>query len=79
MFLAQVSSHYSERWRNFGLMWVYIIFNICAAVLIYWAVRVPKNRRKVKTSKEMENEPELELVPVKTNKSMLSMVRSRKN
>ncbi|KAG2016847.1 hypothetical protein GB937_006049 [Aspergillus fischeri] len=41
-FLASVSSDYDERWRNFGLMWVYIVFNVCAAVSLYWVVRVPK-------------------------------------
>ncbi|PYH97939.1 hypothetical protein BO71DRAFT_395761 [Aspergillus ellipticus CBS 707.79] len=41
-FLAQVSSYFSDAWRNFGLMWVFIIFNIFAAVGIYWLARVPK-------------------------------------
>ena len=44
-FLAQVSSHYSDAWRNFGLMWVYIVFNIVAAVGIYWLARVPKGSK----------------------------------
>ncbi|THC96619.1 hypothetical protein EYZ11_003911 [Aspergillus tanneri] len=44
-YLAQVHSHYSDAWRNFGLMWVYIIFNICGAVFIYWLARVPKGKR----------------------------------
>lgn len=66
VFLASVSSSYDERWRNFGLMWVYIIFNIFAAVFIYWLVRVPKRNRKVKTSADMENEtPGTQLLPVK--------------
>ena len=41
-FLASVSSHYSDRWRNFGIMWGYIAFNIVAALALYWIVRVPK-------------------------------------
>ncbi|KAF4595459.1 ABC transporter ABCl1 [Ophiocordyceps camponoti-floridani] len=41
-FLAGVSSNYSDRWRNFGLMWVYIGFNIVAALGVYWLARVPK-------------------------------------
>lgn len=45
-FLAQVSSDYSTRWRNFGIMWAYIIFNVCAAVFLYWAIRVPKTKGK---------------------------------
>lgn len=45
-FLATVNSFYSERWRNFGLLWAYIIFNVCGAVLLYWLVRVPKKKAK---------------------------------
>ncbi|KAL2857306.1 putative multidrug resistance ABC transporter [Aspergillus pseudoustus] len=41
-YLATVSANYGDVWRNFGLMWVYIVFNICAALGLYWWVRVPK-------------------------------------
>ncbi|RDA82442.1 hypothetical protein CP532_4514 [Ophiocordyceps camponoti-leonardi (nom. inval.)] len=41
-FLASVSSNYDDRWRNFGLLWVYIGFNIVAALGVYWLARVPK-------------------------------------
>lgn len=44
-FLAQVSSHWGDAWRNFGLVWVYIAFNIAAAILIYWLARVPKGNK----------------------------------
>ncbi|GKZ71138.1 hypothetical protein AnigIFM60653_003613 [Aspergillus niger] len=44
-YLAQVNSYFSDAWRNFGLMWVYIVFNIFAAVFIYWLARVPKGQR----------------------------------
>lgn len=48
VFLAQVVSYYKDAWRNFGIMWVYIIVNIFLAVGIYWLARVPKgNRNKV--------------------------------
>lgn len=50
VFLTSVSSDYSNVWRNFGLMWVYIIFNIFGALFLYWLVRVPK----VKKEKEDE-------------------------
>ncbi|GJP96864.1 ABC transporter Cdr4 [Aspergillus niger] len=43
-FLAQVVSYFSDAWRNFGLMWVYIAFNIVAAVGVYWLARVPKGK-----------------------------------
>lgn len=41
-FLASVNVFYTDRWRNFGLLWVYIVFNAVAALALYWAVRVPK-------------------------------------
>ncbi|KAL4798982.1 ABC-2 type transporter-domain-containing protein [Aspergillus venezuelensis] len=44
-FLLSVSSSYDDAWRNFGLMWVYIVFNIAAAVFIYWLARVPKGSK----------------------------------
>jgi ATP-binding cassette subfamily G (WHITE) protein 2 (PDR) len=47
-FLAAVSSSYSHRWRNFGIMWAFIIFNAFAAVGIYWLARVPKKAKKAK-------------------------------
>ncbi|KAF5373389.1 hypothetical protein D9757_009736 [Collybiopsis confluens] len=45
-FLAQVNSFYSNRWRNFGFMWIYIVFNFFAALGFYWLGRVPKNTKK---------------------------------
>lgn len=43
-FLASVSSHPQYMWRNFGLMWVYIFFNVVGAVFLYWLIRVPKKK-----------------------------------
>lgn len=53
-FLASVSSHYANRWRNFGILWAYIVFNGCMAVFLYWVGRVPKNggKREKKEKKE---------------------------
>jgi ABC-type multidrug transport system permease subunit len=48
VFLASVSSYYKDAWRNFGLMWAFIIFNIFGAVFIYWLARVPKGSRSKK-------------------------------
>jgi ABC-type multidrug transport system permease subunit/ABC-type Mn2+/Zn2+ transport system ATPase subunit len=42
MYLAGVQSFYEDRYRNFGLMWVYCIFNVFAALFLYWLVRMPK-------------------------------------
>ncbi|KAL2884521.1 Multidrug resistance protein [Colletotrichum sp. CLE4] len=41
-FLATTSTSYGRRWRSYGLMWVYIIFNLFAALSLYWLARVPK-------------------------------------
>ena len=42
IFLAGIKSDYGDRWRNFGILWIYIIFNAVAALGVYWLVRVPK-------------------------------------
>ncbi|KAH6988170.1 ABC-2 type transporter-domain-containing protein [Ilyonectria sp. MPI-CAGE-AT-0026] len=42
-FLATFNIDYADRWRNFGLLWVYIGFNVAATVAIYWLFRVPKS------------------------------------
>ena len=51
-FLAQLGSDYANRWRNFGFMWIYIVFNAFAAVGLYWLVRVPKKSKSKKAKKE---------------------------
>jgi ABC-type multidrug transport system permease subunit len=45
-YLADLSSSYSHRWRNFGIMWAFILFNAFGAVFFYWLARVPKNKKK---------------------------------
>jgi len=47
-FLVAISSSYDKRWRNFGILWVFIIFNAFAAVFLYWLARVPKQTKKAK-------------------------------
>ncbi|EUC42194.1 hypothetical protein COCMIDRAFT_104159 [Bipolaris oryzae ATCC 44560] len=42
VFLKTVHADYSLVWRNFGLMWVYIVFNVFAACGLYYWARVPK-------------------------------------
>ncbi|RDL37481.1 putative ABC1 transport protein [Venustampulla echinocandica] len=46
-YLAGISSHYEDRWRNFSIIWAYIAFNIVAALALYWLVRMPKGKRKL--------------------------------
>ncbi|KAH8703208.1 putative ABC transporter [Talaromyces proteolyticus] len=48
-FLGSVSINPADTWRNFGLLWVFIVFNVFGALFLYWLARVPKNNgRKVK-------------------------------
>ncbi|KAJ7057894.1 ABC-2 type transporter-domain-containing protein [Mycena amicta] len=55
VFLAGSNIFYSQRWRNFGIIWVYILFNASAAVFFYWLLRVPKGE-KTKEAKGKEKE-----------------------
>lgn len=41
-YLASVSMFWDERWRNFGIFWAYIAFDVAVAVLFYYAFRVMK-------------------------------------
>ena len=45
VYLNQVSSSYSHRWRNFGIMWAFIVFNVFGALFLYWLVRVPRKQK----------------------------------
>jgi ATP-binding cassette subfamily G (WHITE) protein 2 (PDR) len=45
VFLNAVSAKYEDRWRNFGIMWCYVIFNIAAALFFYWLGRVPRKSK----------------------------------
>ncbi|KAF8851269.1 putative ABC transporter [Acephala macrosclerotiorum] len=48
-FLTELGgASYSHRWRNFGILWAFIIFNAVMAVFLYWLVRVPKTKSKAK-------------------------------
>ncbi|GAA5895574.1 hypothetical protein JCM6882_000344 [Rhodosporidiobolus microsporus] len=47
-FLTTVSYNYGNRWRDFGILWVYIIFNIFGALAFYYWARMPKKSRKQK-------------------------------
>ncbi|KAF2642558.1 putative multidrug resistance ABC transporter [Massarina eburnea CBS 473.64] len=47
VFLATVHADYNEVWRNFGILWVYVIFNMVAALFFYWLARVPRVKKEV--------------------------------
>jgi ATP-binding cassette, subfamily G (WHITE), member 2, PDR len=51
-YLASLSSSYANCWRNFGIMWAFIIFNVFGAVFFYWLARVPKNKKEEKGKDE---------------------------
>ncbi|EGD94355.1 ABC transporter [Trichophyton tonsurans CBS 112818] len=42
-FLGGSEIHWSDRWRNFGIGWAYIVFNIFATVALYYLIRVRKS------------------------------------
>jgi ATP-binding cassette subfamily G (WHITE) protein 2 (PDR) len=48
IFLTGVSSEYGDRWRNFGIFLVYVVFNVAAAIGLYWLARVPKRKNRSK-------------------------------
>jgi ATP-binding cassette, subfamily G (WHITE), member 2, PDR len=41
-YLAGSAISYSTRWRNYGIVFSFIVFNICMAVLLYYLIRVRK-------------------------------------
>ncbi|CAI7643179.1 unnamed protein product [Penicillium discolor] len=41
-YLSTVNIRYEDRWRNFGIVLVYIVFNAVGALGLYWLVRVRK-------------------------------------
>jgi ABC-type multidrug transport system permease subunit len=45
-FLRNINVNFAQRWRDFGLLWVYILVNIAGAIFLYWLCRVPKGKKK---------------------------------
>ncbi|KAF9890970.1 hypothetical protein FE257_005227 [Aspergillus nanangensis] len=41
-YLGSVHMEWDQRWRNFGIFWAYIVFDIAAAVALYYCFRVKK-------------------------------------
>lgn len=44
-FLTGVNVNFANRWRDFGLLWVYVVVNVAGAMLLYWLCRVPKGKK----------------------------------
>ncbi|KAI5861149.1 ATP-binding cassette transporter [Durotheca rogersii] len=47
VYLEHINSEYDTRWRNFGILWAYVAFNVAAAIFLYWLARMPKGRKRV--------------------------------
>lgn len=45
-FLTSVAIKYTTRWRDYGIGFAYIVFNIFMAVLLYYLIRVRKGSGK---------------------------------
>ncbi|KAI4152547.1 MAG: hypothetical protein LQ340_002854 [Diploschistes diacapsis] len=45
-YLAAINIYFGHAWRDFGILIVYVVFNMGAAVAIYWLARVPKRSRE---------------------------------
>lgn len=43
--LEEINVDYSTRWRNLGIVYGYIVFNVGTALLLYWLIRVPKQAK----------------------------------
>lgn len=56
VFLKNVSAEYGNRWRDFGIFCVYVIFSVAATVGLYWLARVPKREFGGEITQSAENE-----------------------
>ncbi|KAL2815261.1 ABC multidrug transporter [Aspergillus cavernicola] len=45
-YLGGLNIEFSNRWRDFGLLWVYIIANTVGAIVFYKLFRVPRSKSK---------------------------------
>ncbi|KAG0669884.1 ATP-binding cassette transporter snq2 [Maudiozyma exigua] len=43
-YLSYVNAEYSHQWRNFGIYWAYIVFNIFAMVGVYYLIHVRQTK-----------------------------------
>ncbi|ANB15900.1 ATP-binding cassette multidrug transporter PDR5 [Sugiyamaella lignohabitans] len=47
-YLASVDIEFGQRWRNFGIFFSFIAFNVIMTFFFYWLARVPKRKDRVK-------------------------------
>lgn len=43
-YLSGEQIYWSDRWRNFGIVWAYVIFDIAVAIGLYYMFRVRKRK-----------------------------------
>ncbi|KAJ6100307.1 CDR ABC transporter [Penicillium canescens] len=51
-YLSTVNIRYEDRWRNLGIVLVYVMVNAVGALGVYWLVRVPKRKGGLGKRKE---------------------------
>ncbi|KAH6718951.1 opaque-specific ABC transporter CDR3 [Leptodontidium sp. MPI-SDFR-AT-0119] len=44
-YLSALGVDWDNRWRDFGILWVYVFVNIAIAIFMYWLVRVPRSKK----------------------------------
>lgn len=62
VFLRALKSEYSTLWRNFGILFAFIIFNVVASLALYWLIRMPKSKddtgkKMIRAEKEKGSQP----------------------
>ncbi|EZG03190.1 hypothetical protein H106_06691 [Trichophyton rubrum CBS 735.88] len=55
-FLKGVNIIFDERWRNIGILFGYIAFNMVGAIGLYWLLRVPKRKSGVKQGQQPQKQ-----------------------
>jgi len=44
-FLSRFGISYGDVWRDFGILWVYVITNVAGAFIFYWLARIPRKKK----------------------------------
>ncbi len=47
-YLNMLNVQFEDRWRNFGIVMAYVVFNAVGALVVYWLARVPKSGKGLK-------------------------------
>ncbi|KAL2867828.1 putative ABC multidrug transporter [Aspergillus lucknowensis] len=45
-YLSGLHVEFANRWRDFGLLWVYVVVNTIGAIVFYKLFRVPRNKKR---------------------------------